>query len=131
MVILAQATMNKTQMDVETTTLMNLLLLENAACVEVEAPDIMKIGTTIMTMIMNGIMITKYVKTTSLLLMLMATLALHTMNKTQMVAVIMTLKNSLLPENAASAEVEAPETTTLETSTGTCTSLMMMLMDMP
>jgi len=76
-------------------------------------------------------MVVKFVKTTSLLLMLMATLAPHTMSPTQMVAVITTLKNSLPPENAVSAEAEAPETTALETSHGICISPTTKLMVMP
>jgi len=115
MVILAQATMNKTQMAAVTTTLMNSLLPENAACVEEEALDIMKIGTTTMTMIMIGIMIWMSVKVTIQSLMSMVILAPHSMNLTQMAAVTTTLKNLLPPENAASAEAEALDTMTLET----------------
>jgi len=115
MVILAQATMNKTQMAAVTTTLMNSLLPENAACVEEEALDIMKIGTTTMTMIMIGIMIWMSVKVTIQSLMSMVILAPHSMNLTQIVAETMTPKNSLPPENAASAEAEALDTMTLET----------------
>jgi len=115
MVILAQATMNKTQMAAVTTTLMNSLLPENAACVEEEALDIMKIGTTTMTMIMIGIMIWMSVKVTIQSLMSMVILAPHSMNLTQMAAVTTTLKNLLPPENAASVEAEALDTMTLET----------------
>ena len=76
-------------------------------------------------------MVVKFAKTTSLLLMLTVTLAQATMSPTQMVAVITTLKSSSLLENAASAEVEALETTALENSPGTCISPMMNLMVMP
>jgi len=75
--------------------------------------------------------VVKFARTTNQSLMLMATLALHTMSPTQMVVETMTLKNSSLPENAVSVEAEVPETTALETSHGTCISPMMMLMDMP
>jgi len=131
MVILAQATMNKTQMAAVTSTQMNSLLPENAACVEEEALDIMKIGTTTMTMIMIGIMIWMSVKVTSQSLMSMEILASHTMIPTQMVAVTTTLMNSLLLENAALVEVEALETIALEISHGTCILPMMKLTDMP
>jgi hypothetical protein len=75
-------------------------------------------------------MAVKFAKTTSLLLMLTVTLAQATMMPTQMVAVITTLKNSSLLENAASVEVEAPETIALENSPGICISPMMKLMVM-
>jgi len=64
--------------------------------------------------------VVKCAKTTSLLLMSMATLALHTMILTQMAVEIMTLKISLLLENAASAEVEALDTMA-QNGHGTCT----------
>jgi hypothetical protein len=73
-------------------------------------------------------MVMKFAKMTNLLLMLTVTLAQATMMPTQMVAVITTLKNSSLLENAASVEVEAPETIALENSHGTCISSMMILM---
>jgi len=75
--------------------------------------------------------VVKYARTTSQSLMSMATLAPHTMNLTQTVVETMTLKNSLPPENAAYAEVEAQEIIALEISHGTCTSPMMKLMAMP
>jgi len=75
--------------------------------------------------------VVKYARTTSQSLMSMATLAPHTMNLTQTVAETTILKNLSLPENAASAEAEAPETIALETSHGTCILPMMKLMDMP
>jgi len=53
----------------------------------------------------------KYARTTNLLLMLMVTLAPHTMILTQMVAVTTIPKILLLQETVASAEVEALETT--------------------
>ena len=65
-------------------------------------------------------MVVKFARTTSLLLMLTVTLAQATMMPTQMVAVITTLKNSSLQENAASAEAEALETTA-QNGRGTCT----------
>jgi len=58
--------------------------------------------------------VVKYARTTNLLLMLMVTLAPHTMILTQMVAVTTIPKILLLQETVASAEVEALETT-LET----------------
>ena len=74
--------------------------------------------------------VVKFARTTSLLLMSMEIHAPHSMNLTQTVAETMTLKNSLPPENAASAVVEALETIA-QISPGTCTSPMMRLMVMP
>jgi len=75
-------------------------------------------------------MVVKFAKTTSLSPMLMVILVQATMMPIQMVAVDMTPTTSLLQENAASVEVEAPEITALETSLGTCILPMMKLMDM-
>jgi len=69
--------------------------------------------------------VVKFVKMTSQSLMSMETLAPRTMSQTQMAVETMTLKNSLLPENAVSVEAEVPETTALEISHGTCISQMM------